>query len=88
MRVAAAHGLFLEKNPPALCVSPADLSNLTSQKSQRGNPDWTLLDPQERPEPLPFYLACPPRTGQWPEALGGSGLRLCPRNTLVRMGPS
>lgn len=41
-------------------------------------PDSTLLDPQERPEPLPFYLACPPRTGQLPEALGGSGLWLCP----------
>lgn len=57
--------------PPKQPIGVGDQSLGFREKSQRGNPDWTLLDPQERLAPLPFYLACPPRTGQLPEALGG-----------------
>lgn len=89
MRGLEQHTGCLRKRTYLLSVSPADLSNLTSQKSQRGNPDWTLLDPQERLEPLPSYLACPPQ--DWAVARGPGGVRTVfvpPYNTLVRMGPS
>lgn len=72
--------------PPRQPLGSATKVWVSEKRASVGTLTGTLLDPQERPEPLPFYLTCPPRTGQLPEALGGSGLWPCLPHPLKHAG--